>query len=610
MTVCVLAAGIGLAQPGRARAAGTAAGMASNGSPTARATIIIARPAGTTSGAVMVAAVVINDDDPGFTAPAGWTLVRQDSILNALRQAIYLKVATASEPSSYTWTLSVSRRVAGGITTYTGVDPGHPVDVHGAQVHTTASTAVTAPSITTTVPDTLLVHIAAVAAEGTITPPTGMTEGWEAAAPRTNSTQDATVDSSYAPQAPAGATGPRTATATQAGRSIGALLALRSSGPPGVDTTPPQTTINSGPQGFATTSTATFAFSANEVGSTFECQLDGAAFAACTSPTSYAGLADGPHTFAVRATDTAVNTDPTSATRAWTIDTSGSPDPYTPIGNFPYSEGSGVVASRQYPGVVWTHRDSGDNGTRTVLYAFQVVQGAIQRFPSGELYKAFPVSGTTNVDWEDIGIDDGGNLYVGDVGRRAWKNRSTLKVLKIREPNPYVDAAATLIATYPFRYPSGNPDVESLFFHGGTVYLINKETPPLPHVLYRFDTLTPDVPTTLVKVRDVAEPAGDGFVDGEERISGADISPDGRRLIVVTGYRVYLYASTATLADDAQVAHLVSRPPVWSVNHWADGTKEQVEATAVLGDGSILTESEILGQIRYIDARLYEGLIP
>jgi subtilisin-like proprotein convertase family protein len=67
------------------------------------------------------------------------------------------------------------------------------------------------------------------------------------------------------------------------------------------DTSLPDSTIDSGPNG--TGPNASFTFSSNEDGATFECRLDGEAFATCSSPHSYTGLADGAHTFEVRARD-------------------------------------------------------------------------------------------------------------------------------------------------------------------------------------------------------------------------------------------------------------------------------------------------------------------
>jgi hypothetical protein len=91
--------------------------------------------------------------------------------------------------------------------------------------------------------------------------------------------------------------------------------------PAGADTTSPETTIDSGPSGAVNTGSASFAFSSSEAGSTFECSLDGSLYSPCSSPQSYAGLAEGQHTFSVRATDAAGNADPTPATRSWTVDT-------------------------------------------------------------------------------------------------------------------------------------------------------------------------------------------------------------------------------------------------------------------------------------------------
>ncbi len=87
------------------------------------------------------------------------------------------------------------------------------------------------------------------------------------------------------------------------------------------DKTPPNTTITSGPSGTVSSTSASFGFSSSESGSTFQCKLDGGTFGACTSPKSYTGLANGSHTFSVRARDSADNVDPTPATRTWTIDT-------------------------------------------------------------------------------------------------------------------------------------------------------------------------------------------------------------------------------------------------------------------------------------------------
>jgi ribosomal protein L28 len=81
---------------------------------------------------------------------------------------------------------------------------------------------------------------------------------------------------------------------------------------------PLDTTVTAGPPATSDSSTASFTFSASEPGG-FQCELDGGAFTSCISPASYAGLANGAHTFEVRATDTDGNLDPTPASAAWTV---------------------------------------------------------------------------------------------------------------------------------------------------------------------------------------------------------------------------------------------------------------------------------------------------
>ena len=94
--------------------------------------------------------------------------------------------------------------------------------------------------------------------------------------------------------------------------------------PPASDSTAPETTITSGPAGTTTDTTPTFAFS-SEANAVFECRVDSAAWADCTSPWTTAALANGAHSVAVRATDVAGNTDASPATRSFTVSTAPPP---------------------------------------------------------------------------------------------------------------------------------------------------------------------------------------------------------------------------------------------------------------------------------------------
>jgi predicted outer membrane repeat protein len=108
-----------------------------------------------------------------------------------------------------------------------------------------------------------------------------------------------------------------------------------------VDTAAPQTIIDSRPPATTASTSASFTFS-SESGATFECALDAAAFAACTSPRQYTGLAAGAHQFRVRAIDAAGNTDASPATYNWTIDTTA---PQTTIGSAPPATTASTSAS-------------------------------------------------------------------------------------------------------------------------------------------------------------------------------------------------------------------------------------------------------------------------
>lgn len=104
-----------------------------------------------------------------------------------------------------------------------------------------------------------------------------------------------------------------------------------------IDTTAPDTDIDSTPPVITNIVDAAFTFSSQAADlASFECQLDGGGFAACTSPQNYIGLSAGPHLFEVRAIDVAGNPDPSPAFFNWMIDL-GFP---TVIGSSPSDNGT------------------------------------------------------------------------------------------------------------------------------------------------------------------------------------------------------------------------------------------------------------------------------
>ena len=101
--------------------------------------------------------------------------------------------------------------------------------------------------------------------------------------------------------------------------------------PPNRPTVSPATTWVGYPASARVTSSKseTFTFSAlansswsgDDNPSSYQCNVDSAGWTACTSPVSLSSLADGAHTFLVRALDVLGNTSPNSSSMTWTVDT-------------------------------------------------------------------------------------------------------------------------------------------------------------------------------------------------------------------------------------------------------------------------------------------------
>jgi hypothetical protein len=224
--------------------------------------------------------------------------------------------------------------------------------------------------------------------------------------------------------------------------------------------------------------------------------------------------------------------------------------------------GSGIVASRRYPGVLWAIRDRGGQARpgkpQNALYAYKVAGGRVAEVVPGATFRAVPLPVPAR-DWEDIGRDTQGNLWVADIGNNEC-DRADTALLKVREPDLAAAGPAELLATYRYRFPDPpagcrGRNAEAMFLVDDVPYLIDKAR---PSTLYRFPRLDPAATVTLEKV---------GVLAGEvANLSGADLSSDGRRLAVDTHTMLYVYqAGDPSLRGQALVADLISRPPPWQV---------------------------------------------
>ena len=138
---------------------------------------------------------------------------------------------------------------------------------------------------------------------------------------------------------------------------------------------------------------------------------------------------------------------------------------------------SGLVASRRNPGVWWVHNDSG-SGVRNVVYAIG---------DDGRQLGAFTLTGTTNVDWEDIAVGPGPvagttYLYVADIGNNINPKRNAVDVYRVPEPAVSASTSAGAVnlagvAKLTFTYPSGaTPDAEALLVDpvDGSILVVTK----------------------------------------------------------------------------------------------------------------------------------------
>jgi hypothetical protein len=215
-------------------------------------------------------------------------------------------------------------------------------------------------------------------------------------------------------------------------------------------------------------------------------------------------------------------------------------------------ESSGVAVSRAYPGVLWSHNDSGDG---PYLYATDL-HGADRGW--------LLVPGAQAIDWEDMALGPCPRrfvlqprprtyattcVYLGDTGDNL-EARPFVTVYAIPEPEPSERAGDTLGTTRApallrIRYPDGSHDVEAIYVspRDTAVYLVSKGAKRGSAIrLYRVDRrawsdTTGDVAVaTLVQTLDIRPNSEAGRV-----VTGGAVRPDGRVVALRTYSEIYLF---------------------------------------------------------------------
>jgi hypothetical protein len=229
-------------------------------------------------------------------------------------------------------------------------------------------------------------------------------------------------------------------------------------------------------------------------------------------------------------------------------------------------EVSGIVASRQHPGLIWAHNDSGG------LAQLHLIDS------DGAELGRWPFADTAAFDWEDMAVgllpDGTSALFAADIGDN-FSLRSDIRIYRVAEPTDLVPREPLEVATFTLSYPEGAQDAEALFVDPitGELIVITKGRDGDPIRIYTTpgDSLNAErIEMTLV---------GEVNLDGASPLTtAASITADGSVVAIRTYAEVLLWDRPADATLAASLAAAPCRAPVEA--------EAQGEAISFLPDGT------------------------
>jgi hypothetical protein len=206
-------------------------------------------------------------------------------------------------------------------------------------------------------------------------------------------------------------------------------------------------------------------------------------------------------------------------------------------------EGSGVAASKQSPGRLFAHNDSGE----PVLLALD---------SKGTVVGRIRVTGAKVEDWEAVAVGpcpSGSCIYLGDIGDNEAE-RPDITIYRVPEP---ADASGAVASAEVFRarYPDGAHDAETLLVTPkGDILIVTKgETGPV--ALYRLPSDAK--PGATVTLQPIGKPRQAGKT-ADERITDGDVSPSGAWVALRTKTAVFLYRAADLMSGNWREAGRLS----------------------------------------------------